>query len=347
MTSSNLIRRVGAAGDDFAVGYALGSAVGSVVRERVFITPEFRELETRWKGSARLSQLEAAARRHFPGLVREIEGMAVGAELDFQTLFLWNCRGDLRLPPNGAEAEGCTCVLLPAGGGDDDAAVIAHNEDGAPEFLGHCFWVSVSPDAGPAFKSFMYPGMLPGHTFGVNAAGLVQTINNVRVHDLQEGVPRQIITRAVLGCAELDEAIALLQRPDRASGFHHALGQAGDHRVLSVEAPASGCHVHEVSQPTGHANHLVYDTFAATAQEITDSSRLRQDRAEVMLTVGGHAPEAVLFDSEAPVYRDNDDGDDYAQTLATGVFKLYADRVEWAVHAGPSARNQLKGSIYV
>jgi len=347
MTKSNPIEQVSVAGDGFTIGRGLGRAVAATVRERVFVTPEFRELEKRWKGSERLRQLEAAARRHFPEYVREIEGLAAGAELDFETLFLWNCRGDLRLPPDGAEAEGCTCVLLPAGEAPDDTAVIAHNEDGAPEFLGHCSWVSVTPDVGPAFESFMYPGMLPGHTFGVNAAGLVQTINNVRVHDLQVGVPRHVVTRAILGCADIDDAVALLRRSDRASGFHHALGQAGSRRVISVEAPASGCHVNEISKPTAHANHLVYADFDETPQEVTESSELRQDRAAAMLANGGRDPEAVLFDNEAPVYRDNDDGDDYAQTLATGVFKLAADRVDWAVHANPSERNALKGTIHV
>ncbi|WP_245491540.1 carcinine hydrolase/isopenicillin-N N-acyltransferase family protein [Mesorhizobium sp. M7A.F.Ca.ET.027.02.1.1] len=33
----------------------------------------------------------------------------------------------------------------------------------------------------------MYPGQLLGHTFGLNEAGLVQTVNNISAHDLQPG----------------------------------------------------------------------------------------------------------------------------------------------------------------
>ena len=344
MAGTNTITQISTAGDGYAIGRTLGARQGEAIRQRVFATEEFQALARNWKGSERLGQLAAAARAEFPRYLREIEGIADGAGLDFETVFLWNCRGDLRIPPDGAEAEGCTSVLrAPAG---DGAALIAHNEDGAAELLGHCYWVSVTPDDGPAFESFMYPGMLPGHTFGANAAGLVQTINNIRVHDLQPGVPRQIITRAVLGCRDLDAALGLLRRTDRASGFHHCLGQAGARRVVSVEAPASGCRVREIDGVAVHANHLIHPDFAGTDQEITLSSERRQRRGEEMIAADpATEAETVLFDGWAPTYRTDDGGDDYAQPLATGVFRLHADRVDWTVHAGPDAPDVLGGRL--
>ena len=68
-------------------------------------------------------------------------------------------------------------------------AVNAHNEDGPPELDGHCCWLSVRQENGSKFSTFHYPGMLPDHTFSVNSYGLVQTINNIRVDDLQSGIP--------------------------------------------------------------------------------------------------------------------------------------------------------------
>jgi len=341
--TTNPIVAIAAQGDHYDIGHALGVASGRAVREHVFVTTEFQELTARWRGSTRLKQLEAAARGAFPTIVRELEGMAAGAVLDFETLFLWNCRGDLRLPPDGAEAEGCTCVLHP-GDRAGTPGVIAHNEDGAPEFLGHCYWVRVEPTTGPHFESFMYPGMLPGHTFGANDRGLVQTINNIRVHDLHPGVPRQVITRAILSCDDLDSALTLLRRRDRASGFHHALGDARNGRIVSVEAPASGCHVEPADRPIGHANHLVYPMFHGAAQEITRSSSDRQ-RFVDQSGVDPKDPEAVLFDRTVPVYRASDRGDDYSQTLATGVFHLSADRVAWTVHASPDETGTLNGAF--
>jgi hypothetical protein len=353
------VRKVEAAGDHFTIGHALGEAAAADIRERSFATAEFRALAARWGGSSYLAQLEAAARAAYPEFVCEIEGMAAGAGLDFQSLFLWNCRGDLRLAEDAAPAvraqaaEGCTTVMIPRRSeeGGEAPAIIAHNEDGAPELLGHCFWVSVTPDEGPGFESFMYPGMLPGHTLGLNDAGIVQTINNVRVHDLQPGIPRHIVCRAVLAAGSLDDALAILQRADRASGFHHNLGEAATGRLVSVEAPASGCDVKEVSKPAAHANHLIAATFKSLAQEVTGSSRDRQRRAKEL--VAAHPPadagdaEAILFERETPIYRANDKGDDYSQTLTTGIFELYRDRVAWRLHMGPDGRDALKGSVSV
>jgi hypothetical protein len=350
MSAAETIRRVSAEGDAFSIGVALGQAAAQDIRERVFITEEFQALKARWLGSDYLRHLEDAARCAYPSYLREIEGIAAGAGQSFETMFLWNCRGDLRLPDGVSPetllraASGCTSVMVPATA--VAPAVIAHNEDGAAEFLGYCFWVDVTPDEGPEFQSFMYPGMLPGHTFGVNAAGLVQTINNIRVHDLKPGIPRHIITRAVLGSGSMDEARTILHRPDRASGFHHNLGQAGSQRLLSVEAPASGCFVKDINVPSAHANHLIADSFAETPQEITSSSRDRQDRSDQMVEEGA-SPETILFERDAPVYRANDAGDDYSQTLSTAVFELFEDRVHWSIHASPDALGVLEGTVQV
>lgn len=349
--SRNPITRVFAKGDAFALGHALGQASAETLVTRVFATEEYRALDARWRGSDYLDQLEAAARASYPGYVREIEGIAVGAGQSFETVFLWNCRGDLRLPADvspavaQAAASGCTTIQVPAE--HDAPAIIAHNEDGAAELLGACLWVEAEPDGEAPWQSFMYPGMLPGHTFGLNASGVVQTINNIRSHDLKPGIPRHIICRAILGSSSLDASLEILRRTDRASGFHHNLGEAGSRRIASVEAPASGCNVRITDAPLAHANHLLEDAFARLDQSITESSRNRQAAADRMIAdgvLGRGGAEDILFDERTPIHCDKDGRDDYAQTLATGVFHLYADRVDWTVHAGPDDRAALTGT---
>jgi len=79
-------------------------------------------------------------------------------------------------------------------------------------------------------------------------------------------------------------------------------------------------------------------TYAFSAQYLQnpvpeDSCHLRLDR--------------ILFDERTPIHCDKDARDDYAQTLATGVFQLHPDRVEWTVHAGPDERAALNGSVSI
>ncbi|AJD43874.1 peptidase C45 [Rhizobium sp. SEMIA 4085] len=351
--SRNPISRLRAKGDAFSIGFAIGQASASSFRERALSTEHYRALDARWRGSEYLKTLESAARAAYPRFVREIEGIAAGSGEDFETLFLWNCRADLRLPENvspatkAIAATGCTSLLIPAKA--DGPAVIAHNEDDRAAFLGACLWVEVEPDEGPAWSSFTTPGMLPGNTFGLNEAGLVQTINNITPHDLQPGVSRAIICRAILSARGLDEALEILKRKDRASGFHHNLGEAKSRRLASVEAPASGCAVREVASARAHANHLLFGEFEGLEQTITLSSRTRQEGADRMIAEGALAggAEAVLFDETSPIYCDTDRHNNYAQTLATSVFALFPDRVEWRVHAAPDERDVLSGTMRV
>jgi hypothetical protein len=338
-------------GDAYAIGHALGRHTAHTIRETVLTQEEFCALQVHWRNSTYLGELEAAARWNFPRYVRELEGIADGAEISFSTLFLWNCRGDLQFPAHvdprtvAAATHGCTTVFLPAEG--NEPAIIGHNEDGADEFHGRCLWISVMPEKGLAFESFVYPGMLAGNAFGVNAAGVVQTINNLRVFDLKPGIPRHFIARAVFDCGNLTAALAQLQRNDRASGFHHGLGQVGEHALLAVEAPAGGCDVQQIQQPFAHTNHLISQALSGTNQLITESSAYRQTWADTLIAGGALAervPESMLFDRESAkfsIYRHNEDGgdDDYSRTLATGVFRIYRDRVDWSIHDGPEQRD--------
>ena len=332
------MRRILAAGGDaYAIGRALGEASASALREVVPSIGRFRALVHEWRGTERLRLLEAAARAVWPRYVREIEGIADGAGVDFETVFLWNCRGDL--PERGAwarppEATGCTTVMIPLPG--TGSGVIAHNEDDAPELHGHCRIVDVQPDDAPGFTSFYSPGLLPGHTFAVNRAGLVQTINNVRPMDQAVGVPRHLVCRAVLDRGRLDDALACIRDTRRASGFHHSLGQAGDRRLLSVEAPASECAVVEARTPRVHANHLLDERFSHLPQAVDPSSRSRQTRAEALVeggAVDGGDPLCVLGDVGAglPIHRREKDAGDPGFTLATGVFRITGIGVEYEI----------------
>jgi hypothetical protein len=338
-----------ARGDAFAVGVAIGRRGCRAVRDAVVQSAQFQALKA-WLGSDRLAALKAATARSYPGFLRELEGIAQGAGLSFDEIFLWNCRGDLRDLDAGLDDSGCTTVMIP-GGTTPGTATIGHNEDGGAALAGLCFLSQVEPDVGPGFTAFCYPGMLPGHAFGVNRFGLVQTINNIRPHDLTVGVPRHVICRAVLDCRTLDEALALLQRTDRAAGFHHALAQAGDSRLLSVEAPASGCTVVEVKSPLAHANHLLADCHGKLEQDCQPSSVARQERAEAMIASGALEdgdPLAILFDRAdpaLPILRNGDEEGNDGYTLATALFKIGAETVDWSVRHGSDTDPVASGTI--
>jgi hypothetical protein len=345
-----LITSIEVSGDHFEIGCALGRPAAAAFRDRVRPLERFRALRSDWGGSDRLREIEQASRAAFPRYMREVDGIAEGLAAPFDDVFLWTCRGDF--PGGGDQAgpgeAGCTSIMI---AGDGSAPhIVAHNEDDEAGLEDACFWATVHPREGLAFSSFYSPGVVPGHTFGFNHAGLVQTINHIRPHDQRAGIARSIVGRAVLGCATLDEALAILRRGDRASGFHHNLGQTGDARLLSVETPASGCAVKEVAGASAHANHLVRPEFSEIAQEINGSSAGRQARADALIRSGGRDPLAILSDDDGsglPIRRKLKGGHDSGFTLAAAVFEIGAQELDWRVHADPRDAPEHAGSLSV
>ena len=302
---------------------------------------EFHQSQRNWKGSSYFKKLDETARNVFPAYILELKGMARVAQVDYESLLNWNCRGDLPILADANpesmvnNPEGCTTLLYPST--EDADAVIAPNQDGPPELDGHCRWLTVTQANGTKFSTFHYPGMLPGHTFSVNSHGLVQTINNIRVDDLQSGIPRHFICHAILDFSTLEEALVHLQRPYTAGGFHHSLVQPSGNNLLSVEAPASTCEVKKISRPASHANHLLGEEFSGLSQTITDSSAFRQDMSEKLLrestapkaqSILFHQPPQGLSIFSCP----KDGADDYTFTLATGIFRISTSGVKRQIH---------------
>ncbi|MFF2323962.1 C45 family autoproteolytic acyltransferase/hydrolase [Agrobacterium sp. NPDC058088] len=271
---------------------------------------------------------KTAVAQRYPTYLQELQGLSEGLELPFDDVFAWNCRGDVwAMAPDG-----CTTVQMPG-----PEPIVAHNEDGDPGLRGGCAIVRVTPNIGKAYSAFVYPASIPGHTFAVNENGLVLTVNNIRSQASGQGLPRMILTRAILDCGSVDEAASLISKSKRAGAFHLTLACAGDARIVGVEFTHKACSVHTIGVQSVHANHLVHDGMHGEAQIITGSSQSRQCCGDRILARTTHMtdPMAILWDQQneaLPVYRDQPDDPDDENTLATAVFEIKSDNVAWRVY---------------
>lgn len=323
------------AGSAYALGHALGVFGRDAVLRHLRPLPLWQHLAALAQTPAAL-QMRQAVQTEFPRYWEEIEGLAAGLQLPIDEVFMWNCRGDY---VQSQSVDGCTTVF----GATADGMLIAHNEDGFPQLRGHCAILHAKPEAGLAFSSFVYPGSIPGHTLAVNERGLVATVNNIRPANIPSGIPRQVLGRATLDAASLDEAIAVVTRTDRAGAFHHTFGLAGSTRVVSVEASAEGSSVTEIQRPGGHANHLIAASLSHLQQRITASSGARQTCVNQRLQqlsgdLDANVSLSILRDTSGgylPIYRNAADDPDEENTLATALFLISSDAVEWRIYAQP------------
>jgi hypothetical protein len=284
-----------------------------------------------WRGSDTSKSMAALVRDRFPRVWDELDGLATGLGLPFEDVFLWNCRGDLW----AMSPDGCTTVQIPG----VETRRISHNEDGFPGFAGHCAIAECKIEGSAGFAAFVYPASLPGHTFAVTNRGLAITVNNLRQREVVAGVPRMVLTRAMLEAGDLDEAVSIVRDNPRAGGFHLTLGACSNPALLSVEFSAHDCSVTEVKAPSLHANHAIHPSMHDFSQIITDSSRHRQARGDAMLASGESIdPLVILADQEdaaLPIYRAHPDDPDDENTLATADMTIRATHIEWRVHEHP------------
>ncbi|HKX42631.1 MAG TPA: C45 family peptidase, partial [Burkholderiaceae bacterium] len=322
------------AGTPHEAGRALGRFGARAVHEHLLHTKAWARV-TEWAGSEPAAAMAALVRERFAGIWSELQGLAEGLDLPFEEVFLWNCRGDL----GGMAPDGCTTVQLP---GDAQRRMV-HNEDGDPGFAGHCALAACRIEGSPRFVSFVYPGSLPGHTFAVTDMGLAMTVNNLRALHVAAGVPRMVLTRALLDAPTLDGAVSLLREQPRAGGFHLTLGHRGSAELLSVEFSSQACSAVRVTQPSLHANHAIHPAVRDLPQLITGSSGHRQVRGDALLEEARARaqpvdPLAILGDTanaQFPIHRLDPADTDDENTLATADIVIRASHIDWRVHEHP------------
>lgn len=327
---------VSASGTPFEIGEALGAFGKRAVHEHLVHTRAW-ETVMRWRGSDHASEFEGLTRDLFPEIWEEVEGLAQGLGLPVEDVFLWNCRGDLwAMAPDG-----CTTVMS-AG---SDGVRITHNEDGDPGLSGRCGLALVQPTDGPAFASFVYPGSIPGHSFAVTDRGLAMTVNNIRWLDAQLGVPRMVLTRAILNLDSVKDAVQLLRETPRAGGYHLALAECAGQRLASVEFGPYVCSAMDVGATRVHANHAVHPAAHNQPQIITGSSGFRQMRGEQLLAEGPVEPRSLLTDQASeryPICRRDPQDSDGENTLGNADMRILPGHIEWEVRSLPGDESCLR-----
>ncbi len=327
--------------DHYQAGFIIGQRSREIMHTHVLVSETWQALKT-WIGSRRLKNMESAARAAFPQYLEELTGIADGCGLPFSHIFLWNCRGDL-LP---FVREGCTTVYAPS----PEGILLGHNEDGDPRLRRHCFISKKrSRNGSPGFTSFTYPASINGHAFAINTAGLTQLINNIRSLEYGDGVPRQLLSRAVLDCHSLDEALAVIKNTPRAGSFHHLLAQMGRKNAFGIEYTPTRVSILRLDVPYGHTNHFIHPQLKDVKQRTTPSSAARWISIVALCRKLPAAPGVddigrMLFSTDnpdLPIYRTDPDDPDGENTFATALFLIKTDTVHMKLYSAEGEEQAL------
>ncbi|HET91065.1 MAG TPA: hypothetical protein ENN99_10060, partial [Chloroflexi bacterium] len=225
----------------------------------------------------------------YPQFVAEIEGVAEGAELPFEELFLLAC--EELWEPAAWQVAGSTGPPTPRGCTDfaargratvDGTTLLAHTNDLAAETEPDLVILKVKAGDDPEFLGVSVGGLV--YSAGFNAAGISMTGNAVSCRDIRPGVPRLLIVRAILAARRLGEAMDACLLETRASNYNNIIADVHG-EVYSVEGSATDCepiYIDDADRDImAHANHYVslpMRRFEAQPSDI-GGSILRHHRA--------------------------------------------------------------------
>ncbi len=232
------------------------------------------------------------SRAIYPQYVEELEGVAAGAGLPFEELFLGMCE-ELWAPD--AWPHGCTDMAARGCATADGSTLLAHTNDLGPEAEDDLVILKVQAGDEPELLGISSGGL--GYSAGFNAAGIGLTGNEVEANDTRVGVPRLLIVRAILAARRLEEALDACLLSQRASSYNNIVADAHG-EIYSMEGSASDCQpIYIEDDILAHANH--YSTPAMRRFEANPAdmagSLIRHNRAWRLLRENRGQLSPLLF----------------------------------------------------
>jgi isopenicillin-N N-acyltransferase-like protein len=258
------------------VGQQIGEQMRATLQRMQRQLREELPPDIRWKNMLEQGRLYLAhSRAAYPHYVEELEGIAEGANLPFEELFLEMCEELWEK----AAWQGCTDLVARGRATADGSTLVAHTNDLGPEVEDDLVILKVQAGDEPEFLGISVGGV--GYSAGFNAAGISMTGNQVSCNDIRPGVPRLLIVRAILAAQRLEEAMNACLLPRRASNYNNVIADAYG-EVYSMEGSATDCEpIYIDGDILAHANHYVSSPMRRFEADRNDvgGSVIRHNRA--------------------------------------------------------------------
>ncbi len=271
--------------------YQMGTQIGEerraniahdIENARKLLDESFEQLQLSWKGARMQSRKYLPfAEERYPRYVEEMKGISAGAGVSFDDVVVVNAME--AVTSDTLHLDKCTSMAVCQERTENNSVLMAHNEDWIPEDEPDVFMIHARPDDELPYLAMTYGALLPN--IGVNAAGIAQCCDSVYPTDSRIGIPRVIVSRAVLAARTLNEAIRRALVPKRAAGYNHMLAhESGELYNVEVSARRFGLRYAEDGALV-HTNHyldLVMRTIENEPEELI-STRVRYFRAKRLL----------------------------------------------------------------
>ncbi len=285
--NSRSLSLISVSGSHREMGRQIGEAARaqishSIENARTLLRDAYDTLQLDWEGALIQSRKYLPfAEERYPQYVAEMRGMAEGANVPFDDLSVVNAMEAVTM--DALHLTKCTSMAINQERTSNGTVLVAHNEDWIPEDEPDVYIVEAHPEHEPPFLAMTYGGLLPN--IGFNAYGIAQCCDSVYATDSRIGIPRVIVSRAVLAAKTPREAIKRTLLPQRAAGYNHLLAhESGE--IYSVEVSARQFAIlYAYDGIMVHTNHFVDGQMRKVESEPDEliATRVRYFRAQRLL----------------------------------------------------------------
>jgi len=269
----------------------MGQQIGEACREQIRLSVEnarklvndaYDTLQLDWDGALiQARKYMPFAEERYPQYVAELRGIAQGANTTFDDLAVVNAMEAVTM--DALHLTKCTSMAVNQMRTSNGHVLVAHNEDWLPDDEPDVYLIHATPENEPPFLAMTYGGLLPN--IGFNSFGICQCCDSVYPTDSRIGVPRVIVSRAVLAARTPAEAIRHMLVAQRAAGYNHLLVHASG-EMYSVEVSARQFAIlYAENGIMVHTNHFLDDQMRKIESEPDEliSTRVRYFRARRLL----------------------------------------------------------------
>jgi isopenicillin-N N-acyltransferase-like protein len=194
----------------------IGRQIGEACKEqtlchientRTLIDQSFEVLELTWdQAKMQARKYLPFAQEKYPQYVEEMLGLAEGSGASFDDIVVINVLEAVTM--DALHLSKCTSMAVNNEYSADGHVLVAHNEDWLPEDEGVVYLIQIYADDEPPILAMTYGALLAN--IGFNASGIAQCCDSVYPNDSRNGIPRVIVSRAVLAAYTRDAIRSML-----------------------------------------------------------------------------------------------------------------------------------------
>lgn len=264
--------------NNFDLGVQMGTHFSSEIQNRLDSTRRDKQWQ---KKRERAKEYLAATTQYLPQYVREMEGYAHGAKVDFLDLWAESLEDDEF--DRYRTSDHCTSVVT------NNGMLVSHNEDWAPDAANRLSVVQKTIGQLTIFE-LNYLTTLGGNSASVNSHGYVQLINSLTHTDWQMGVPHNVVARFMSETSDPEADFRKLATMQRATGYNHNLISLQG-QVWNIESTAKKQVLTRPSVPFVHTNHYLAEELKEFEATTSSSTHNRYETAirlvEPMMSIEG------------------------------------------------------------